>query len=64
MSKEKKISDDELVEIAGGGVIIDVEGTGVGLEPVQDVIGSPWDPNEPEDGSGDTSKLPRNPEGD
>jgi hypothetical protein len=41
MSDEKKISDDELVEIAGGGVVIELdEGGGIALEPQQDIIGT------------------------
>jgi len=39
MSDEKKISDDELVEIAGGGVVIELGEGGVALEPQQDIIG-------------------------
>jgi len=39
MSDEKKISDDELVEIAGGGVVIDLNQSGVSLDERPEVIG-------------------------
>jgi hypothetical protein len=63
MGKERKISDDELVEIAGGadGPIIALNGGSITLETKQEVIGIEPEPTKPGGGPGPNLPETENP---